>query len=429
MPNAFCKALILGILVFCATAYSTGDKIVAIVGDSVILQSELDAVVQAQMEASGNSGDLLLRNVTETQVKEDMINQLVMTIHALNDTNLTISEDKLQSQVENRIAMIISQNNISMEQLKQSLKAEYGITIEEYRNRLYMQIKQQNITQSIQQFYLYGADLSRKEVEKFYAEYKDSIPTAGPSIRFQKMELSIGISEEERQKVFEEILAIREQIVTEGKDFGEVATVASKGPNAANGGELGFITKGSLAILKLEKNLFRLKPGQVSNPVETKLGYHLLKVNEKRENQVHAQQIFLPLEKDEKRIKEVVFIIDSLKAHVKSTEDFSKAVEKFSDDAVSKTYGGKTDWMTIQELAGQLKSNLPENIEVGTFLTEFSSDKAMFLYRILDYNEDRVMDLENDYEQLKNIATQFSFQDKLEKLVAKWRKKIFVKVL
>lgn len=429
MHKAFGKLLVLSVLVLVSATFSAGDKIVAIVGDSVILQSELDAVVQAQLEASGNANDMLLRNMTESQIKEDMINQLVMTIYALNDTNLTITEDKIQSQVEKRIGMIISQNNISMDQLKQSLKAEYGIGLDEYRKRLYAQVKQQTITQSIQQFYLYGTELTRKEVETFYAEYKDSIPTAGPSIRFQKLELGIGVSQEERQKVFDEIIAIRDQITVEGKDFAEVAKVASKGPNAANGGELGYITKGSLALIKLEKMLFRMKPGQVSNPLETKLGYHLLKVTEKRENQVHAHQIFLPLNKDEKRIREVAFIIDSLKAHAKTEEDFASAVTQYSDDAVGKTYGGRTEWQTLAELGDELKSKLPGEITKGVYLQEFSSDKAMFLYRILDYDKDRALTLESDYERLKGIATQLSFNKKLEELVVKWRKKIFVKVL
>lgn len=429
MHNAFGKLLVLVLLVLVTASFSAGDKIVAIVGDSVILQSELDAVVQAQLEASGNANDMLLRNMTETQVKEDMINQLVMTIHALTDTNLAVSEDKIQSQVEKRISMIISQNNITMEQLKKSLKAEYGIGIDEYRKRLYAQVKQQTITQSIQSYYLYGSDLTRNEVETFYNEFKDSIPTAGPSIRFQKLEMSIGISQEERQKVFDEITAIRDQITVEGKDFIEVAKVSSKGPNASNGGDLGYISKGSLALLKLEKMLFRLKPGQVSNPIETKLGYHLLKVTEKRENQVYAYQIFLPLNKDEKRIKQVAFIIDSLKAHVKSEEDFAKAVAEFSDDAVGKTYGGRTEWQTIAELESTLKEKLPATVTTGTFLQEFSSENAMYLYRILDYNEDRALTLEDDYERLKNIATQLSFNKKLQELVAKWREKIFVKVL
>lgn len=430
MRKAFCKIVVLAVVMLAATAVSAGDKIAAIVGDSVILQSELDAVVQAQLEATGNTDDMmLLRNMTEMQIKEDMINQLVMTIHALNDTNLTISEEKIQEQVEKRISMVISQNNISMEQLKQSLKAEYGIGLDEYRKRLYAQVKQQSITQSIQQFYLYGIELTRKEVEDFYEEYKDSIPTAGPSIRFQKLELSVGVSQEERQKVYDEIIAIRDQITVEGKDFSELAKTASKGPNAVNGGELGFITKGSLALLKLEKILFRLKPGQVSNPIETKLGYHLLKVTEKRENQVFAHQIFLPLDKDEKRIKEAAFIIDSLKAHAKTEAQFAEAVKKFSDDAVGKTYGGRTEWQSVTQLADNLRGKLPATVQKGEFLQEFSTENAMYLYRVMDYDADRALTLEHDYERLKGIATQLSFNKKLQELVTKWRKKIFVKVL
>lgn len=427
MRNVFTKALMIGVFISFSTLWAAGDKIVAIVGDSVLLQSELDAVVEAQLAAQGASDDMLLRNLTETKTKQDMINQLVMTIYALNDTNLTISEEKIQNQVENRIAMIISQNGISMNQLKESLKAEYGITIDTYRERLYAQIKQQSITQSIQQFYLYSAELSRKEVEDFYAVYKDSIPTAGPSIRFQKIELNVGISQEERQKVFNEIMSIRDKIVTEGMDFSEAAKAYSKGGNAANGGELGFVTKGTLALIKLEKVLFRLKPGQVSSPVETKLGYHLLKVTKKRENQVFAQQIFIPLEKDEKRLNQVQFLVDSITAHAKTEEDFSAAVKKYSDDAVSKSYDGKTEWMIVSELGEQLKSNLPEKVTSGQTLKPFSTEKAVVLYRVLDYDANRILTLDNDYDRLKSIATQFSFKEKLDILVAKWRKKIYVK--
>ncbi|MGM0444309.1 MAG: peptidylprolyl isomerase [Fibrobacterota bacterium] len=410
-----------------AAVVSADDGIAAVVGDSVILESEVEEAVALRPQSGGQS-DRLLQNMTYENVLSEMIESLVLTVHAEQDSMISIPDSKVRSSVDDRINSVVAENGITRDELKENLKQSYGISYDAYRDRLFSQIKNQMVMQNVQQLYL-NSDLSRSEVETFYQEYRDSLPPVGKSVRFQKIRIDVGRDSLLRQRVYDSILAVREDIRAGRIAFSAAAEKYSEGPNAEKGGALGFITKGDLSLEKLEGVIFRHSPGEISHPVETRLGFHLVEVLSKGDNRVEVRQIFMPVRRDTVEAAQIRHRLDSLRQHAQSDSAFARAVAAFSDDPITKSYDGKTEWQKASSLEGELKKRFPrDNPEEGSFIGPYLKENSYYLYRIFAYNPNRRLTLEHDYSRIKEIAENVHSRDKLSELAREWRRDIYVKV-
>jgi peptidyl-prolyl cis-trans isomerase SurA len=417
------------LFLFCiGTGLSAGDGIAAIVGDSVILKSEVEEVVKMEMESLGAQSDVLLQNITYDKVLEEMVDNMIISVYAERDTMISISEQNVNSTVNSQIQRILQQNSITEQQLRNQLQQEYGMDFDDYRDRLRSQIRSQMVMERIQQLYL-QTDLTRTQVAEIYAEYADSLPSLGTSYRFQKIEIPLRADDAQRQEVYSTILSIREDIMSGDMSFTEAAQEYSRGPNASRGGHFGFVSRGDLALQSLERELFKYEPGDISPPIESSIGFHLVKVLTKRDSDREIQQIYLPLQKSEEDVRKKQFILDSVKTHAETAEDFTRAVSDFSEDRVSKAYDGYTSWYTPEELPETLAEKIPESQQdIGTFIGPFEEDDALYLYRLSDYDSDRAMTMEHDYNRIKSIAENIHARDAISELAKEWRRELFVKV-
>ncbi|MGM0462017.1 MAG: peptidylprolyl isomerase [Fibrobacterota bacterium] len=410
------------------TGLSAGDSIAAIVGDSVILKSEVEEVVQMEMQSLGAESDAMLQDITYDKVLEEMVDNMIISVHAERDTMISISEQNVNSTVNSQIQRILEENSITKQQLRNQLQQEYGMDFDDYRERLRSQIRSQMVMERIQQLYL-QTDLTRTQVAEIYSEYADSLPSLGKSYRFQKIQIPLRADDAQRQEVYRSILSIREDIMSGDISFTAAAKEYSQGPNASRGGHFGFVSSGDLALQKLEREVFKYEPGEISPPIETRIGFHLVKVLTKRDNAREIQQIYLPLQKSEEDVRKKNFILDSVKTHAETAEDFTRAVHDFSEHRVSKAYDGYTSWYTQDELPGTLAEKIRESQpDIGTFIGPFEDDDALYLYRLSDYESDRTMTMEHDYSRIKSIAENIHARDAISELAKEWRREIFVKV-
>lgn len=406
----------------------TSDKIVAVIGDSAILMSEVDAYADMKLQQMGG-GDALIRNLVFEQTLEELIDSKILIARADADTNLKVSDYDISDQVNIRINQILAQNQISREQLITILKEQEDITFNEFRAQLAIQIKQEFIRQKVMQHYIVERDLSREEVRTFFDKYKDSIPPLGESVRLQKIEIQVSGDSLERQKAFDTISYIRRQIVERGEKFEDMAKKYSKAPNAEkDGGDLGFISKGTLSLVRLEAAAFSLEKGEVSNPIETKIGWHLLKVTERKGGSVHAFHIFIPVNAPEHKIYENLKILDSIAFSNPTQKQFSQAVQKFGTDKIDKAYNGDMGWLLLSSVDNQIRSGFSAVKKGAVSANPIRKDNSVFLYRISDYSKNRSMDLESDYDEISKFASQLQSQEKLRELIMRWRNDVFIKI-
>jgi len=402
------------------------DRIIAVVGDSIILKSDVEAYTDMILQQSGG-GDMLLRNIVFEQALQELITSRILVAHADSDTNIRVYDYDVNEQVNARINHILTQNRMTREQLAAVLREQENMTLNEFRNQLGIQIRQEMIKQQVMQHYIVDRDLSREEVRMFFNRYRDSLPPIGESVRLQRIEIQVGGDSVQRQRAFDTITFVRRQIVERGASFQDMARRYSQSPNAADGGNLGFIGRGTLAIPRLESVAFSLDPGEVSNVIETRLGWHLLTVTERVGGQVLAYHIFIPVNANEARLEQAMQTLDSVATSNPTNEQFIEAVERFSTDRVSRAFQGDIDWQLLSALDRQVRASFP-SIEAGVVGRPFRRDNTISLYRISGYNRNRQFDFESDFDEIARFASQMHAQERLLELINRWREEVFIKI-
>jgi peptidyl-prolyl cis-trans isomerase SurA len=405
------------------------DGVVAVVGDSAILSSELQAYTYMKVSQAGQNPDSiddLTMNILNNQGLEELIDGKVLLVHAEKDTNISITDYEVETELNNRIAMILKQNKLTIDQFEEILKNQQGIGLTKFKMEIRKQIRNELIKQRVQQLYVNAGSLTKKEVTAFYQQYRDSLPVNGKSVLLSTILLQIKPSDQIRQEAFAKINAIKERLA-KGEDFAALAKQYSQDPNAANGGDLGFISKGTLSEIAFEEKAFSLKVGQNSEPFETRLGFHIISVVDKKEQMVHVRQIFIPVKAPEADIAKIQAQLDSIRTHVKTREDFVRAVRQYSQDDVTKSREGQLKWQAVSSLDPQIAKAI-DSLAVGGVSAPLRRDNTFAIYRIDERKDSRSLTLENDWNDIADIAQRISTQKKLVDIVKKWRQETYIDI-
>ena len=196
------------------------------------------------------------------------------------------------------MALII--NQIGSEE---EIEKYYNKTIAEFKRELFDDIKEQLVMRQMRQEILGDIEVSPEEVKEFYATIpRDSLPYFSTQVKVSQIVKIPEVGREQKNKTREELLKIRERILN-GESFEILATLYSQDPGSAqNGGNLGFVGRGAFQP-EFEAEVFKLKPGEISMPIETEFGYHLIELIEKRGNLFNSRHILLQPEFSSNDIK------------------------------------------------------------------------------------------------------------------------------
>lgn len=425
MPIIFLSAFMFVVLSVSAFAQDRLDGIVAIIGNEIILQSELDAYTLLRMEGMG-----IKDPADAVKLKKNFLNELidgkVLLAYAKKDTTINVTETEVEQTLNNHISMLLKQNNLSLDQLDSELQRQQGISLIKFKSEARKAIKEQLYKQKIQQSYLSSIKVNRKDVESFFNQYKDSLPKAGESVLLSKISMKVASSNSARQSAYDKIKTIKQKL-DNGEDFGELAKKYSESPEATMGGDLGFIAKGTLNELSFEEKAFNLALGQISEPFESRLGFHIINVTDKRDQKVHIRQIFVKIAPDEQLLKHVNSTLDSLRTSCKSKEDFSRAVHKFSSDLESINRDGSIGWISLLELPAAVRIAV-DTLSSGTITKSVKEDNVYSIYRIDDRVKQRSLNIENDYGILSEKARDIMAQKKLIDLVSQWKDRLLIDI-
>jgi peptidyl-prolyl cis-trans isomerase SurA len=426
MPIIILSALIFVFLSSTAFTQERLDGVVAVVGNEIILQSELDAYSLLRMEGMGINKD----SSDISQLRKSFLNELidgkVLLAYAKKDSTIKVTEPEVDQMLNNHISMLLKQNHLTLEQLDAELQRQQGLTLSKFKSQARKAIKEQLYKQKIQQSYLSFIKVSRKDVESFYKQYIDSLPKAGESVLLSKISMKITPTNSKRQEAYDKIRTVK-QLLDKGEDFAELAKKYSESPEAIQGGDLGFVAKGSLNELAFEEKAFNLTRGQISEPFETRLGFHIINVLDKQDQKVHIRQIFVKIEPDEQQIKHVNSTLDSLRINCKTKDDFSKAVHKFSADLESKNRDGSIGWFSLLELPAAVRIAV-DTLASGSVTRIVNEENMYSIYRIDDRVKQRTLNLENDYGILSEKTRDIMAQKKLIDLVSQWKQELFIDI-
>jgi peptidyl-prolyl cis-trans isomerase SurA len=330
------------------------DRIAAIVNDGVVLKSELDSQMDAVTKRlQEQKVELPSQSVLKQQVLDRLILQEIQAQHAKR-VGLTVSDEQLNSALQE----IASRNKIPFDQLPTALEAQ-GVDYKQYRESMRRELTLNTLRQ---RDVIAHINVSPHELEQFLTRQQ----TTAANDEFNVSHILLSLPAAATPQQLEEITHKAQDLAAraaKGEDFAQLAIANSNSQTALDGGQLGW-RKGTQLPQFILDLVTKMKPGEVSEPVRTPSGFHIVKLNERRSgeaqviiNQIHLRHILMkPNELDDDET--VRQKLSKLRDRILAGEDFAGLASTNSADPGSAPDGGDLGW------AGP-----------GTFVPEF--DKAI----------------------------------------------------
>lgn len=309
----------------------TVDKILVRVNNEIILKSDLEKAYQQVLEQEKN----LPPNIRCYLLQQLIVNK-VMVAKAEIDSVL-VDKPRVDMELDRRMEYFIAQFG-SIEKLEKTL----GKTVGQLKEELRPQIEEQLTVQTMRKKITDEAKVTPKQVKKFFAGIpKDSLPFLPAEVEVAQIVRFPKVSKSEKDKVKAQLLEFKDQIL-KGANFEELAGKHSQDlGSAARGGELGWQNRGNL-VPPFEAAVFSLEPMQISEPVESEFGIHLIQLLERQGNKHRSRHILIRPVPTPKDIEDAKLFLDSIRNLIeKDSLDFEEAAHKLSDDKGTRSKGGK----------------------------------------------------------------------------------------
>ena len=400
------------------------DGVVAIVGEEIILKTELMQAAQTLALQMGVDiqKDTERFNAIKKDVLKNLITEKVLLAKAKKDT-ITVEDQQVDAALEERIQQMIQQLGS-----KEKVEEYFGKGINRIKSDYREELKKQLISQKVQQQNLSSVSVSRREVKRFYETMKDSLPKMQNMVKIRHILMDVTSQGAAREKATKKLLDIRSKIEA-GASFEDMAALYSEDPaTARNGGDLGFIEKGTL-YQSFEEPAFSLQPGSISDVVETPIGLHLIKVVEKKENSVHVRHILIRLQVTEEDAKQVVDKLSDMRRQILDGEkEFDELAKEYSVDESTKDQGGELGWVPLDQLQIEEFAAAIDTLEPGEISRPFKTPYGYHIVNLEERQEQRTLTLQDDWDRISEWALSQKRQKLLEKLVETIKKDLYINI-
>ncbi|RPI15847.1 MAG: parvulin peptidyl-prolyl isomerase [Ignavibacteriae bacterium] len=404
-------------------AQQEGDRIIAIVGNEVILESDLN--YQLALFARQNNLTQFNEQIIQS-VFQNMVAEKLMLAKADQDS-IIVTEEEVQKQLEYRIKSLADQFGS-----EKNLEEQYGITIAKIKTMLKEDIrKKMKVDKLKQEKFGSGYNVTRTEVMDFYKNFIDSLPAVPQTFELYQIVKFPKTSDEEKAIARSRAKEILDSIKA-GSDFSEMAKKYSHdSASAVAGGDLGRMKKGIL-VKEFEDAAYLLKSGEVSDLVETQFGYHIIKAYERVGDNIKVQHILIRFPHLEKTDFELINFLKDLKTKVQSGQgSFKEFALLHSDDVSSARDSGyigripatNLDSSEVQILSAMNKGDISDPVRIGD-----NQDYSYTMFMLVDKYPAHKMTIETDYSLIENYAQNYKEQKELNEWLAELRKTIHVEI-
>lgn len=394
------------------------DQVVAVVGKNIVLESDIETQYLSYRMQGGISGSA---KEIRCAILEDVLYQKLMASEAEVDS-IEVSDIQVETELDRRLGMFINQFGS-----QEKMEEYYNKTLVEIKQELYEIVKDQLITQQVQNGIIEGVDVTPSEIRSYFRSIpNDSLPLIKTEYIIAEIVKNPPINVEERIRVKEQLLELRTRIL-QGESFSTMAILYSQDPGSAkNGGELGFYGRGQL-YPEFEAVAYKLNDGEVSNVVETEAGYHIIQMIERKGDYINVRHILLIPQVAPADLMKARIELDSVAQLIRADSiDFERAVQMFSDadnkngdGLLINPYTGSTTF-EAEQLDAQVSFTI-EKMEVGEISNPvpMKTEDQKDAYRLLllkEKTEPHRASLEKDYTKIQEWA----LLDKKQKVIDKW---------
>ncbi|HEX5132369.1 MAG TPA: peptidylprolyl isomerase [Candidatus Krumholzibacteria bacterium] len=413
--------------VFPARAQDVIDRVVAVVDDEAIFQSDVETAVRQYMFQQGAS------SVTPEE-REKMFKE---ALESLIDDRLVIAQagrlgiDVPFSDVEAQVNKTIEENKKALggeEALERQLEAE-GLTLDQLKKLYRTQLRNRMLVERVLQKEMSRdrGEVTEEALRNFYERNKDKLPQRPEVVHLRTVFLGFESSSKAVAAARDKASALRMRIIN-GEDFAEVAKAVSEDPSSSLGGDLGWVRPQDLREPAFAAAVSSMDIGQVSEPVLTVYGYHLIEVTDKRpeSGEVHIRHILIRSTPSDEDIQAVFASANQIYEDAKSGADFDSLAAKYNTDPAADAYGD-LGWLRVSELPEFFRDVL-SNMNPGDVSQVLRESTGFRIVKLLAREPERPYEFTEIIDDLTKLYEQDRFGNNYQAYVDELRKKFNVDI-
>jgi len=408
------------------------DKVIGRVGTESILISDVENQYSYQVQRYPEAGNDLKCEILQSILAQKLI------VHQAKLDSIEIPQDQIEASLQFRIDNVLRQMNGDESQFEDY----YDMTINEMRDNLREDLEHQMLAEQMQSKVINEVRITPKEVKEFFRQIEpDSIPYLNAEVELIEIVAAPEVNKEERAKALQQIIDIRKRIVDGGESFEDLAIIYSDDPGSGSrGGDLGKAERG-VYVQEFEAAAFGLEDDEISEPVESEHGFHIIKMIKRHGNKIHVKHILVKpnITQDDKDISRAK--LDSLKLRIEADSiSFRNAVKSYSmedvpsyhnNGAIQNPTTGKPSFETA-ELPSDIYFAI-EDLEVGdiTETLEYPLPTGETYYRLIlleSKTRPHKASLDQDYNKILNFAKESKKNEYFSKWLENKLKETFVEL-
>ena len=379
----------------------------AVVGDYVILEFDID---KSYLEFEQNGVDI--STIDRCQMIGKLMEDKLYVHHAIQDSIL-ISDAEIQPEVDQLMAYMIEQ--VGSEEKVVSYYRKANVT--ELKADLFKARKEIRLTERMQEKIVSNVTITPEEVRTFFFSIPvDERPIFGAELEVAQLVVEPEVTDKAKQDAINRLLVIRTDIVDNGSSFATKAVLYSKDGTRSKGGLIEGVRKDSPMAKEFKDMAFSLQEGEVSEPFETEFGFHLLKVDKIRGQQVDVRHIIIFPEVPSSIVKAARAKIDTIRQSLLDEKiPFYEAARLYSDDSETRNNGGQLVNPQTLDTRFDLTKMDPTlsaqvyNIKKGEITKVYTdtdrTGKSIFkILTVTARHEEHVADYVKDYEKVHELA-------------------------
>ncbi len=397
------------------------DGVVAVVGNEVILMS--DIAQRAMLLAQQSRGQIDPNN---PKFLRDLLNEVIdekLMLTRAREDSVSIPDEEVNRQVEFRLQQLIQQAGT-----EKRLEEAYQMTIEQIRREARDIIRPSLQIRRLTDTRFQNLKVNDLDMREFYDLYKDSLPQMPEQVELQHILITVKPTPNAIERTIAQARSITDSI-RNGGDFADFARRYSTDAGSGKaGGDLGMVRFGEF-VSEFDSTVRAISVNDISGPVRTEFGIHIIQLLEMRSEEFHARHILLSIKPGESERDSVVAKLRDLRSRALAGESFADLAKANSDDDDSKGLGGSLGKLPVDQLPADLKGAVA-GMSVGEIsepkpITLSPSKSGFHIVKLVRRIAPHPLDPKEDRTQLERLALQYKQSKELKKWLQDLRSEIY----
>ncbi|MFA4948631.1 MAG: peptidylprolyl isomerase [Candidatus Krumholzibacteriia bacterium] len=401
------------------------DRIVATIEDRAIFQSEVDNEIRNFLIQTQRAS---LPPDEEKTMRQEALNSLIatalLTIQADRD-NLRVEDKELDAAVEWRIEQ--KKTESGGDDAFEGQLAAAGLTMDALRERYRENIRTLLLIEKIKyQKILPDVQVTEAEVREYYKAHLSEFPQKEPTVSIAHILIVPKPSEAVLVKALEKITMIEGKLAA-GEDFAATAKTYSDCPSAKFGGNLGTLNLDELNNPPFAEAARMVAVGQVSRPVLTEFGYHIIRIEGVEGDQVTLRHILVRAEAAPEDVEAAATLAERVREELAGGADFTQAAAQHSGDYATKDKGGVFGAVEIKSLPEQFKEAI-KGVPVGGLAPVMKDERGFRIVKVLGRNEAGTYSFDEAKNQVRRLLVEQKIMETMNTYVEELKKSYSVAI-